>query len=173
MVQQQWELKPPHGCCSVTGRALREGEEFYTVLFEEQDSFRRADYSVEAWSGPPAEAYCHFKTRLPVKEKRKRTFVNDEMLVGFFERLADETEPVRIQFRFVIALMLMRKRLLRYVESKIEAGTEVWTMRLASDQSLHRVTNPQLSDDQIEGVSTQLSAILHEDMAQWRTVNDD
>ena len=40
-------------------------------------------------------------------------------------------------------------------------------MTLTRDHSKHRVVNPRLTDDQIEGVSKQLSAILHEDMGEW------
>ncbi len=167
MAQQQWEVEHTRGRCAETGRAIEEGEEFYTVLFEEGESFRRVDYCLEAWKGPPGGAFCHFKTRVPIKEKRKKLLVNDEMLISFFTRLADESEPVRIQFRFVIALMLMRKRLLRYGGSTVDQGREIWDMTLVGDQSTHRVVNPRLTDDQIEGVSKQLSVILHEDMGEW------
>ena len=167
MAQQQWEVELTRGRCAVTGRTIEEGEEFYTVLFEEGESFRRVDYCLEAWKGPPDGAYCHFKTRVPVKEQRKKLLVSDEMLISFFTRLAEETESVRVQFRFVIALMLMRKRLLRYGGSTVDEGKEVWDMTLVRDHSAHRVENPRLTDDQIEGVSRQLSAILHEDMGEW------
>jgi hypothetical protein len=169
---QQFEVEAASGRCATTGRTLEEGEEFYTVLLESGDSFRRADYSLEAWTGPPEGAYCHFRSRVPVKEKRKKMLVNNELLAGFFERLADEAEPVRVQFRFVLALILMRKRLLRYEDSGVEEGTEVWRMTLVHDRSEHRVVNPRLTDEQIEGVSRQLTAILHSDMGEWATVGD-
>jgi hypothetical protein len=158
---QDWEVQPPSGRCALSGRELREGEEFYTVLFEDGESFRRADYSFEAWQGPPPGAFCHFKSRVPVKQKRKRLLVDDEILISFFLRLASETEPLRLQFRFVLALILMRKRLLRYEGSQKADGVEIWRMVLTRDQSEHRVINPRLTDDQIAGVSEQLTAILH------------
>ena len=167
MAQQQWEVEPATGTCAATGRKFEEGEEFYTVLFEDGDSFRRADYCLDAWTEPPERSFCHFKTRVPVKEKRKRLLVDDELLVNFFQRLEDELEPIRVQFRFVIALILMRKRLLRYENSTTEDGEEVWRMTLIRDKTPHRIVNPRLTDDQIEGVSQQLSAILHGDMGEW------
>lgn len=170
---QQWEVETATGRCVITGRAFEEGEEFYTVLFEDGESFKRADYSLDGWSGPPDGAFCHFKSRVPVKEKRKRLLVNQELLIGFFGRLADETEPVRVQFRFVLALILMRKRLLRYDGSKTEDGIEVWTMTMTRDQSVHRVVNPNLTNEQIEGVSSQLSAILHSDMGEWAVADSE
>jgi len=167
MTREQWAVEPRSGCCAVTGRPIQEGEEFYTVLFEEGESFRRADFSLDAWTQPPENAFCHFKTRMPVKEKRRKLLVNDEILFNFFERLADEEEPIRVQFRFVLALILMRKRRLRYEGSKVEGGVEVWDMVHVGDHSEHRVVNPRLTDGEIEGVSKQLSAVLHEDMGEW------
>jgi hypothetical protein len=164
---QQWDVKSASGVCGKSGRALAEGEEFYTVLFEEGESFRRADFAADAWEGPPDGCFCFFKSRTPVKEKKKKLFVDTEMLIGFFRRLEDETEPVRVQFRFVLALLLMRKRLLRYESSAITDGLEVWEMVLTPDKSAHRVVNPHLTDDQIENVSQQLSVILHSDMGHW------
>lgn len=164
---EQWELARPTGVCTVTGRELREGEEYYAVLFEDEDSLRRADYCLEAWDGPPEGAFCHFRTRVPVREAAKKPLlVDNDMLVNLFLRLADQTEPLRLQFRFVLALILMRKRLLRYEQTVHDSGAEYWLMRLAKEQSVHRVLNPHLTDEQTEGVSRQLSAILHGDVLE-------
>ncbi len=169
---QQWKIESLTGRCAATGRVLAEGEEFFTVLLEDGESFRRVDYSLDAWQGPPEGAFSHFRTRVPVKEKRKRLLVDDEILVHFFLRLADQSEPHRLQFRFVLALILMRKRLLRYDETIMEDGREVWRMTLTLDKTTHQVVNPHLTDDQIEGVSSQLSAILHGDMGHWTQLDD-
>lgn len=167
MAQQQWQVQPVTGVCSVSGKKLEEGEEFYTVLIEDGESFRRADCCVDSWEGPPAGSFCFFKTRVPIKQKRKKLLVDNDLLINFFARLADETEEVRVQFRFVLALILMRKRILRYDDTKIENGEEIWDMTLTAEQAAHRVVNPRLTDDQIEGVSAQLTAILHGDMGEW------
>lgn len=167
MMQQEFQVEPARGVCAATGKQLSEGETIYTVLFEEGESFRRAEYSEEAWDGPPENAYCAFKTKVPVREKKKRLLVDDHLLVSFFTRLAGETQEARLQFRFVLALILMRKRMLKYEGSGMDGDTEVWSMSLSGDDKLHRVINPGLTDDQIEGVSKQLSAILHGDMGEW------
>ena len=167
MLKPTVQVDHSHGLCAITGRKLEEGEEFYSVLFEDGESFRRVDYSVPAWTGPPEGAFCHFKTRVPVKQKRKRLLVDDDILVAFFHRLAAETEPVRVQFRFVLALILMRKRKLKYVRTVNEEGVEIWVMNPGKDQADHRVVNPQLTDGQIDGVSRELTAILHGDAGQW------
>ena len=163
----QWEVERATGRSTVSGKPLEEGEEFYSVLLEEGESFRRADYSLDEWEGPPEGAFCHFRTRMPIRQKRKQLLVDNEILLAFFTRLARETEPVRIQFRFVLALILMRKRLLRYEGTEQQNGQEIWRMVLPRDHSKHTVINPHLNDDQIGAVSGQLSAILHGDMGEF------
>jgi hypothetical protein len=167
MIKEPKQFESTRGRCAITGRILSETEEFFCALFEEGESFRRMDVCKEAWNGPPENCYCFFKTRVPTRQKRKRLFIDDQALTAFFVRLEPETEPVRMQFRFVLALLLMRKRLLRYEGSSSEGGTERWNMFATWDQSKHQVVNPRLTDDQIEGVSRQLTAILHGDMGDW------
>lgn len=149
------------GRCVKTGRPLAEGEAYYAVLFEQGDNFRREEYAVEAWSGPPPGAYCYFKARIPIKEKKRKPLVDNEVLIDFFVRLADETVPVRVQFRFVLALLLMRKRLLKYETTNRTEAAETWIMRLVKDQSMHAVQNPRMTDEQITAVSQELGAVLH------------
>jgi len=161
------DIAKPTGVCTKTGRSLNEGEEYYAVLFEEGDTFRRADYAADAWTGPPEGAYCFFRTRVPARAPAKPSLlIDDDLLANFFCRLADETEPARLQFRFVLALILMRKRLLRYEQTLHDEGREYWQMRLVREQTTHRVLNPQLTDDQITEVSGQLGAILRGDPAE-------
>ncbi len=158
-----WEVARSQGTCAESGRALGEGEEFYAVLFDTPEGFVRRDYAIEAWPGPPEDAYCYWKSRIPRKEEKKRIIVDDTVLIDFFERLADEDEPARQQFRFVLALMLMRKRRLRYEATRNTDGVETWAMTLMPEGSTHEVVNPHLQDDEINVVSEQLTAILHGD----------
>ncbi len=164
---EQWEVARCTSVCSASGRELVENEPIYAVLYDEGDTFRREDYSIEDWPGPPADCYCFFKTSVPAREKKKRLLLDDEVLISFFTRLADETLDERIRFRFVLALILMRKRILKYEQTTEEECNEVWHMRLVREQSIHKVVNPHLDDSQIDSVSRQLGAILHGDMGDF------
>ena len=78
----------------------------------------------------------------------------------------DSTPPSRTA-AFVLALILMRKKILRYDGCGDLDGVEVWQMTLMSDRTQHSVVNPRLTEEQIEGVSGQLGAILHGDAGKW------
>ena len=60
---------------------------------------------------------------MPKGEQKKKIFVDDQVLCEIFERLADTTEPPKLNFRFVLGLILMRKahdRLRRYSRGRTD-----------------------------------------------------
>ena len=168
-----WNVAKTAGVCCVSGRQLEEGEEFYCVLFEADDGFDRRDYAPEHWPGAPEDAFCFWKSKIPPKQKKKQTFVDDDVLLSFFSRLADEKDSMKENFRFVLALILMRKRILKYEATIREEGEEYWRMRQEKGESVHRVRNPRLNDEQIREVSAQLGQILHSDMGEFEALEVD
>lgn len=80
--------------------------------------------------------------------------------MAFFERLEKETEQEKVNFRFVLALILMRKRILKYDETKIEDDREIWLLRTVGDRQTAEVVNPHLDEAQIEQLSSQIGEIL-------------
>ena len=156
----EFEISRPVGRCSVSGKQFAEGEPFHSALFETPQGFERRDFSEECWQGPPEGALCCFQTRLPKREEKRRTFVDDEALLAFFIRLADCEEEAKQRFRFVLSLILLRKRLLKYERTIREGEREFWEMRLVRDKSLHKVFNPVLADAEIQQLTGELGAIL-------------
>lgn len=167
----EYEISRTTGRCSISGRPLREDEEFYTAVIEGEAGIERRDYSLEAWQGPPAEALCFFKTRLPKKDEPKRTFVSDDVLVEFFLRLANAEDAAKQRFRFVLSLILLRKRLLKYERTVRDANGESLELRLMRDKTMHLVRDPALDESEIEELTGELSAILHGHVAQIETAD--
>lgn len=158
-----WQINKTLGQCSGTGRELEIGEEYYAALIESEEGLQRQDFSTEYWNEAKPPVYCFWKTKLPNPEQKKKIFINDEMLMSFFERLAEETEPEKINFRFVLTLILMRKRKLKYDGCKIEDDNEIWTLKVTGQDRYEQVINPHLAEDQIEGLTSQMGQILQMD----------
>jgi hypothetical protein len=168
-----WELARTTGRCAATGRSFAEGEAYYAALFETPAGVERRDYSQEAWTAPPEGSFCHWRGRIPVREKKSAVLeIDPQMLTQLFVGLEDAPSEARQQFRFVLALLLMRKRLLRFEQVVREGEQEHWQMRLVSDKSLHRVLNPRLGDEQINRLSAQLTALLSGDVEAVEVLND-
>ena len=157
---EQWEVQRSGGQCAGTGKELAPGEEYYAALIDKGTAFERHDYSCEYWDEQGPEVFSFWKTRIPLPNQKKKLFVDDGILINLFERLADEDESIKLNFRFVLALILMRKRLLKYQDSTRKEDKEVWQMRFVRETDVHEVVNPQLNEEEIQQVSEQLSGIL-------------
>ena len=156
-----WEIKKPLGQCYGTQEPFEPGQEYYAALVETEQGLVRRDYSIGYWQEHKPAVYCYWKTRMTRPEQKKKLFIDDEMLMAFFDRLADETDPEKINFRFVLTLILMRKRKLKYESSHIDStGQELWTLRVTGQGRTETVVNPHLTEDQIEQLSGQMGQIL-------------
>jgi len=161
----EWEIDKPLGRCWGSGKKIEYGEEYFGALVEADEGLQRRDFCSDYWESQKPDVFCYWKTKLPHPDQKKQIFIDDEMLMAFFERLGRETEQEKINFRFVLALVLMRKRRLKYDSSKIEADKEIWRLRIAGgDKEFVDVINPHLDEAQIEQLSSQIGQILQVDL---------
>lgn len=160
----EWEIDKPLGQCYGTGRKIEPGEEYFSALVETEQGLRRRDFCTDYWQKQKPTVFCYWKTKLPHSGQKKPTFVDSNMLMAFFERLENETEQEKINFRFVLALILMRKRHLKYDSSRTEAGKEIWRLKITGENEFVDVVNPNLDQDQIEQLTSQIGEILQTDL---------
>ncbi len=161
----EWEIDKPLGQCWGSGKKIECGEEYYGALVETEEGLQRRDFCANYWQSEKPDVFCYWKTRLPSGDEKKQIFVDDEMLMAFFERLEGEREQEKINFRFVLALVLMRKRRLKYDSSKVEDDKEIWRLRIVgSDKEFVEMINPRLDEEQIGQLSSQIGEILRVDL---------
>jgi hypothetical protein len=160
-----YEVGRPGGKCVVTGRDIQPDEKFMAALRETPAGFERLDVSLEAWPEFDKTGILGFwQTTMPRPEAKKKLFVDDEVLCGLFERLAETTESSKLNFRFVLGLILMRKRMLIYETSRYEGENEIWSVRFKGRDDRLDLLNPRLDEQQVAEVSQQLGEILNEEL---------
>ncbi|MFC1765934.1 hypothetical protein ACFL6U_28135 [Planctomycetota bacterium] len=160
----EWEIHRPLGECSATGQTIEYGSDYIGALVETGQGLERRDYCLDYWEQESPPVFCFWRSKLPNPEQKRKIFVSDEMLMAFFERLENETEAERVNFRFVLTLILMRKRRLKYDSTVMEDGKEVWRLKVTGEKRLVDVVNPHLGEEQIEALSGQLGEVLNADL---------
>jgi len=159
----------PTGVCAATGNPLAPSTLAVAALCEreEDEGFVRFDYSVEAWeSGSrPERLYSNWRYIVAEAGKKPDIQIDDTVLVDLFERLADDERPQRIAFRYILALVLLRKRKLRLVGREEFEGGEFWLLRFkGTDRDPVKVKNPGIAEEEIQNLSEQLGEILQGDL---------
>ena len=156
----EWEINKPLGQCAGTGKTIEPDSEYYAALAQTEEGLGRMDFCCEYFTEHSPNVYCYWKSKMPRPDQKKKLFIDDDMLMAFFERLGAETEEEKVNFRFVLTLVLMRKRKLKYDSSRNEDGKEIWRLRVTSEQRTVEVVNPNLTEDKIEDLSSQVGQIL-------------
>ena len=160
-----YEVARPRGQCVVCHTPIDAQQSLMAALKETPLGFERQDICMNCWAGfDKTDLVGFWKTHMPKAEQKRKLFVDDEVLGQLFERLAGATEPAKLNFRFVLGLILMRKRLIVYETRRMEATREIWQVRFRGKEEQMDLLNPRLDESQVQEVSNQLGEILSEEL---------
>jgi hypothetical protein len=157
-----YEIQGPARVCAATGRELKPGDRFFAVLTEDAGKLLRTDYAADAWPGPPSGAVAFWAGKVSVAgHKPRKPVVNDDLLLDCFNRLKESTDPAGLNFRYVAALLLMRRKRFKFEDAaRDEQGRDLLIVRDARGGAVHQVTDPRLTDEQIAAVQTEVFRVL-------------
>jgi hypothetical protein len=155
-----YQLQPITRTCSVTGRELKPGEKFFTALFDQRPGFVRKDYAADAWPGPPEGAIAFWSGTLPAREEKQRLRIDDELLHDCFVRLEGRQDPSEVNFRYVVALLLMRRKRFKFEEARVEGDHEVLFLKDGRGGPVYRVVNPRLTEEAMLRVQEEVFKVL-------------
>jgi hypothetical protein len=165
---REFNIAKSSGCCLSCQKHLEPGDKYTATLRQSDEEFFREDFCLDCWGqqkdkvGP--EVFGIWLSEVPQPKQKKKLLVDNDVLLNFFRRLEGTDDPQRIRFRYVLTLILMRKRILSYQGSGKQEQTEVWQMRHRGTEDTYEVVDPRLTEDEIADVSEQLNQILEQDL---------
>lgn len=172
MASTQYEIGRVGECCAASGVALKPGDAFVAALLSDggDESLVRRDYTPEAWaSGPrPAGLFASWTGVVPTAEKSRTAVIDTASLFGLFEQLAETDDPKRLAFRYVLALILLRKRVLTpagTLGARGDAPAALLVRQRGSnpEEAPMPVVDPQMDDATIGEITEQLRTLLRID----------
>lgn len=166
MMTQDWKIKSRGHTCTATGRTFEDEEVFYTALFEEpgEEGFVRRDYSAEAWNDVRStlKPFSYWRTtyQAPKDEPAKREVVEKESAEGLLRRLVEEDDPLTENARFILAVMLERKKTLRETDSQSLGDAKLRIYEHAKTGEVYIIRDPLLRLDQLESIQREVAELL-------------
>ena len=111
---ENWRIPRRTRVCARSGRALDLAKPFFSALIERNDSFERLDFSIDAWPEVEKESFHAFwRNKGGEEDPNRRRPVDFERLRAFFDSLEGGEGRERRLLRYVLALILARRRKLR------------------------------------------------------------
>ena len=157
-----WNITRGELQCSHCAKPFQEGEEYSSAIHDRGTEFVRQDFCNECSSQiNREECFSFWQTRVPVKEQEQKKFVDDEVIFNFFLRLANEQDQLKRNFRYVLALFLMRKKQLKFKDVARSDEGEALVLHSSREQEDYEVPIPQLSEEEIQQVTEEVGQILN------------
>ncbi len=145
--------------CAVTGRELKPGEEYYTVLIDDNEQWRRLDYSAEAWRGPPDDCVAWWRARIPPPSGTRKHWAPDDVMLHCLEELEGNAE--RADFRYVLALLMMRRRILRLERTeRMPDGSERATFYCPKRDAAYTVPVVLPDEARLQGLQEEIQRLF-------------
>jgi hypothetical protein len=161
----EFEIQRSTRRCAITDRELLPGEACYSAIHFEGAQIVRHDYASGAWTGPPENAFGWWKSRIPEPTAKKIKLAPNDVLLELFDHLADQ--PDGSEMRYVLALLLIRRRVFRLEDSSEQSAEPTFpagaaTMRVDCPKrdAAYEVPVVTPSDERIEEIQQRLSELL-------------
>lgn len=150
--------------CSKTDRELAPDETFYSALIAEGAEVVRYDYCEEAWEGPTENSVGWWKSRMPGPKSNKIHWAPNDVMLEYFEGLEGIAEKADV--RFVLALLLIRRRVVRMEESGSEgSGPDDLVLYCARREKTYQVQSTTVNSTRTKEIQDELAKLLFADAA--------
>src|ERR1700722_17336578 len=127
MLTQEWNIQSRALQCAVSGRPFEKGERVFSALYWREGHYARVDLGAEAWNArneniEPLSAWqTDFIPPAPPEAETLRKADAESPLPP----LVAENAPGTRNVRYILALMLERKKVLRQIERQHQEGASV------------------------------------------------
>ncbi len=166
--ERQWNLGRSAAACGHTGRPFQEDEDIYTALFElpgEDERVERRDYSSDAWKeiSPGLQPFSFWKSRFvpPPPPDAPPELVEKDSAGTLLRRLQKEDDPSTVNARYILAIMLERKRIFIQTGAKSDRKKRrILIFRHRHSDEVFLIEDPGLRLGQLAAVQAEVGALL-------------
>jgi hypothetical protein len=179
-----WRISRRRGTCSACERVFDDGERYMSSLRVTPEGLERADLCPAYWDGKPEAAHgeacrraCQERAESGIEgavegqdlfwwatrhqvERKKTVQLDLESLERLFLELEGKTEPAVQELRYVLCLILMRKRRLKVERVLRTAEGEAFRVKRPRRDERYEVRVFDFTAERMAEVRTQLQAIF-------------
>ncbi len=156
----EYQFRPIGKKCAATGEDLIPGSECYSALIEQNGELQRVDFSEQGWKGATQGAVGVWKCVVPKPTEVRHEPLDTAALMRCFEQLIEEANPAREGLRYILALLLVKKRRLRLEGSRTDGDDEYLQLAGAQGEGAYEVRDLDPSDEDIQGWQRELNVYL-------------
>ncbi len=163
---EAWHIARSTRKCAVSGEPIPQGAPFFSALIEGDESFERKDYLAAAWDGvDKTPFFSYWKNKGGDAGEEKKQPVDYGRLLAFYDSLEGAEEAPKRLFRYVLALILVRRRRLRLEDAgRTETGDRLVVYDRRSEKTAE-ILAPEASKEELDAVQAKLNELFDGDVS--------
>jgi hypothetical protein len=161
-MSSEWQIRPRAHTCAWTQIPFTAGETIYTLLFRDDTGFRREDVSETAWLAgrEKVEPFSFWKSTYETPEPAPPDPLPKESVEERLRQLCREERPEEKNARYILALMLERKKILKQVDVRDSGEERILIYEHGRTGEVFLIVDPQLRMDQVDAVQNEVYTSL-------------
>ena len=162
MLTQEWKIQSRALQCAVSGRPFEKGERVFSALYWREGQYQRVDLCAEAWQArnDNIEPLSAWQTDfVPPPPPEPETLRKDDA-ESLLRRLVAENAPGTLNARYILALMLERKKVVRQIERQRQEGQSILVYEHLPSGEVWLIEDPGLKLGELSAVQDEVAHLL-------------
>ena len=162
MLTQEWNIQARSLQCAVSGRPFEKGEMVYSALYWREGQYARVDLNEESWKArndniePLSAWHTEFVPPPPPVPEALRKDDAESLL----RRFITENKPETRNARYILSLMLERKKVVRQIERQRNEGQSVLVYEHLPTGEVWLIEDPGLKLNELVAVQDEVAKLL-------------
>jgi hypothetical protein len=158
----EWDIQSRADACTACQRPFADKEAYHTLLSVDGAAYARRDLCGVCFTSIPRDAvisYWQGEYKLPPTPPPEA--IQKETAETLLRKLVESTDPSHEAARYILAVMLERKRILKHRDTVHgENGTDLLVYEHARTGESFTLPDPHLRLDQLAHVQEEVAALL-------------
>lgn len=172
-INENWNIRSRAHACAHSGVPFEDGQVLVTVLLEDEKTgeLLRKDFSLASWKEVESTLttpFSFWRTEFTVNKSEgnaRAEIAEKETAETLLRRLVAEDSITTENTRYILAVMLERKKQLKQTGTRETADATVLVYEHSKSGEIYLIRDPELRLDQIEEVQKEVSRLLSSNSA--------
>jgi hypothetical protein len=162
MLTQEWNIQARALQCAVTGRPFEKGERVFSALYWREGQYQRVDLCADAWKArnDNIEPLSAWQTEFVPPPPPAPEALKKDDAESLLRRLIAENESGTRNARYILALMLERKKVVRQIERQRQEGISILVYEHIPSGEVWLIEDPGLKLGELNAVQDEVAHLL-------------
>jgi hypothetical protein len=163
----EWNLQSRAHACQACSRPFADKHPYHTLLFDQNAGYERFDICEPCWAGQYSQGagdrrgfVSHWQGVYAAPPAAAPEPIQHETAESLLRKLVEQNDPHYAAARYILAVMLERKRVLKVKDQLRSEGRRTFLYEHAGNGDLFSILDPDLQLHQLEAVQREVAQLL-------------